>query len=79
MIDLNSIGGIVASETGGLTTWQGDTQRYWAKFDIDPKTVGVLRLRKHLVDAVEYDEDNRPEGYIWVIAFTVSEGREQDG
>ena len=68
MSDIDKIGGVVASEIHGMCSWDGETSRYWAKFDVDPSTVAISRLRKHLIGAVPY-EGEKPDGHIWITAF----------
>ena len=69
---IEKIGGIVASEKHGLSSWMGETEKYWARFDTDPQAIPVGLLREHLIFATEYKEDVRPKDCIWIIAFVIS-------
>jgi len=64
---IDNIGGIVASEIHGLSSWDGYTEKMWAKFNVDPKSVPIAYLRKCLVE-VRPIEEARPNGFIWIIA-----------
>jgi hypothetical protein len=65
---LNKVGGIVASEVHGLSTWMGDTNRFYIKTNIDPKTLHFNNLKKHIVE-IQEDEF---EGSFWIIAFNAT-------
>lgn len=66
---LNKVGGIVASEVHGLSTWIGDTNRFYVKTDTDPKKLHFRNLKEHIVEI----QENEFEGAFWIIAFKITD------
>jgi hypothetical protein len=51
---LNKVGGIVATEIHGISTWIGDTNVFYVKTDVDPKTLYFYNLKEHIVEIQEH-------------------------
>jgi hypothetical protein len=65
---LNKVGGIVATEIHGLSTWIGDTNVFYVKTDVDPKTLHFHNLKEHII---EKQEDSFPNSFR-IVAFNVT-------
>lgn len=73
-IKLAEVGLVVASEVHGISSWMGEARKFWARFNVDPKSVPIIPLREHLTEVLDYDESHRPDGCIWIIALIQEPG-----
>lgn len=70
--NVNKISYFVKTEYHAETTWFGKTKKLWVKFDQDPRSLPLERLRYHVIQCFEKSEDDlgpRPEGYISAVVI----------
>ncbi len=73
-VSKDKIGAFVATELHGMCSWSGETVSLWVKFDCDVRSLCFSQLNDRIVDAVVNEENSeRPEGYMWTIAFVKKE------
>ena len=65
---LNKVGGIVATEIHGLSTWMGETNKFYIKTDVDPKTLHFRTIKDHITEI----QDKEFEGSFWIVAFNAT-------
>ena len=70
-VPLDTIGGFVYTELHGTCSWIGHAKSVYAKFDVDPASLRLLQLYKHVVEVYEREgDDSDMPGFIKAIVLT---------